>query len=66
MSELSKMNMLELLDIIRDSFKLAKTLADENDALRARVAELEKRIEPYVTMMDYDDIVWFTERLRNA
>ena len=35
MSGLSEMNTLELLDIIRDSFKLAKTLSEENDNLRA-------------------------------
>ena len=33
---------MELLNYLVDSFKQAKTLAEENDTLRARVAELEE------------------------
>ena len=31
------------------------------DALRAENEALRERIEPYITMMDADDIVWFCE-----
>ena len=37
----------------------------EIDRLRTRINEIRKRIEQYVPMMDYDDIVWFTERMQD-
>ena len=40
MSEMSAK--MELLNFLIDSFKQAKTLAEENKVLRARVAELEE------------------------
>jgi len=38
-----------------------KLIVNERNALQKENAEIRERIEPYITMMDADDIVWFCE-----
>jgi len=39
-----------------------KLIVNERNALRKINVEMWLRIEPYVTMMNVDDIAWFTGR----